>query len=540
MVNWVTDRVTEWAINRLGSRRYSPDPPLGIPDEDLPYPKPREFNLQHRFSGYPIRMAHVSDLHFGKHSQAKLSALKTFLNSGHFHILVITGDIVDYPRPDYFDQAYQFLQGIDIEQDCRVVAPGNHDRHGRQSLEDFRQGLHIEICPHSCSLYQFSPEDALIVFVFNSTVAEQSRFIQVRGFVDSQQLEWFDRTIEHLQRHRQSLFQSSAKMAVLHHHVIPVRDSKNEKWLLLENGGQFLDKLASAGIELLLHGHKHCPMVSHLSFGRPDRDMLIISGGTASEKSDETEREEEQKRVSETTSVHTLEIYQQRYTVSTHKFVNALPFAEKFKRTAIFRAPRRGRLYGHFERRIEYTIVGPDGDLKVTETKRFRVSRQGSGQIRNIRFSAGNTVKSPIEALGINLERKQQDGTWMPIDRNSVAIRTEEDEISVIHFIEIPLDPPPVYRDFLEEVRLQYTWPKGYVELVRNDVDENTLGVFQDTDILEFKIELVGERKLGHYSFIPKPTRVIGESESHVEVRFEGLHEDYLWYRLETQLPRAA
>src|SRR5437016_4155813 len=49
----------------------------------------------------PIRLAHISDLHIGRHSVQKLEDLKRTLESIQPHFLVISGDIVHFPTTEF-------------------------------------------------------------------------------------------------------------------------------------------------------------------------------------------------------------------------------------------------------------------------------------------------------------------------------------------------------------------------------------------------------------------------------------------------------
>jgi len=70
------------------------------------------------------------------------------------------------------------------------------------------------------------------------------------------------------------------KVAVLHHHIVPMITEEAKKFELLINAAAFKKELTDEGFKLVLHGHKHYPVLLEDS-AIPDGGFLgIIAGGT--------------------------------------------------------------------------------------------------------------------------------------------------------------------------------------------------------------------------------------------------------------------
>ncbi|RYZ77968.1 MAG: metallophosphoesterase, partial [Proteobacteria bacterium] len=74
----------------------------------------------------PIKILHLSDLHFGRIEEHVLSDLERFLaaKENNFHLAILTGDLTQRAKKAQFIAAKQFLAKLN----CPLfVVPGNHD-----------------------------------------------------------------------------------------------------------------------------------------------------------------------------------------------------------------------------------------------------------------------------------------------------------------------------------------------------------------------------------------------------------------------------
>ena len=71
-----------------------------------------------------IRLAHLSDIHFGGENAQATAAARDWVNGGRFDLTVISGDMTRYGEPQEFAAAAEWLAGL---QGPHLVTPGNHD-----------------------------------------------------------------------------------------------------------------------------------------------------------------------------------------------------------------------------------------------------------------------------------------------------------------------------------------------------------------------------------------------------------------------------
>src|SRR4051812_13096047 len=71
-----------------------------------------------------LRLAHVSDIHFGCENKAAVAAVHAWLEAEQPDLLLVTGDITQSGRRREFEAARAWLSTVRTP---RVCTPGNHD-----------------------------------------------------------------------------------------------------------------------------------------------------------------------------------------------------------------------------------------------------------------------------------------------------------------------------------------------------------------------------------------------------------------------------
>ena len=71
-----------------------------------------------------VRLAHLSDIHFGGENAAAVAGATDMLNAGPFDLVVVTGDLTRFGELAEFQAAAGWLAGIARP---KLVTPGNHD-----------------------------------------------------------------------------------------------------------------------------------------------------------------------------------------------------------------------------------------------------------------------------------------------------------------------------------------------------------------------------------------------------------------------------
>ena len=72
----------------------------------------------------PVRILHLSDLHFGRIDAHILDRLENYLSTQSFHLTILTGDLTQRARKEQFIAAKEFLGKLKCPM---FIVPGNHD-----------------------------------------------------------------------------------------------------------------------------------------------------------------------------------------------------------------------------------------------------------------------------------------------------------------------------------------------------------------------------------------------------------------------------
>lgn len=248
-----------------------------------------------------VVIAHISDLHFPHWREGALQHLKDYLKEKMPLLILVTGDLTDHPFPWQQKRLKRKLD--ELVECCRddsaprqhhlAVVPGNHDYavFGNWNLglspllrttfkyiyRDYRRRF-IEITTDNLTVYIFC-------FDSNPYVARWAK-----GAIHRSQLKWFEKKAHALRSADKEKFESAYKIAILHHHPLPIPFSENmENFLILKNAGELLRLLAQCKIDLVLHGHKHHSIISSLNMGTSygtTRKLFVVASGTTLKKGD--------------------------------------------------------------------------------------------------------------------------------------------------------------------------------------------------------------------------------------------------------------
>jgi predicted phosphodiesterase len=290
-----------------------------------------------------IRIAHLSDLHFGRgFNQTLWSNLSRIVRKANPHLIVVTGDLVNSPFRWTLRRARTALE--ELARSVRpeagsplsnlVIVPGNHDvrvagifpvkwinwlvpviglfLYGALSLtmaKSFEWKLIVSLSTVAALLLaRFSffrsfaaafdsyvltrpthwTDLGLAIYPFDSA----SRGVQwARGQIGEAQ---FDQAQEQpklctlVNRHgapRQSVADPRYRIALLHHHPLPIPyDSGQEPLMVMEDAGAFLSEISNQRIPLVLHGHKHHRHFSRVTINAGETmefEASVLATGTA-------------------------------------------------------------------------------------------------------------------------------------------------------------------------------------------------------------------------------------------------------------------
>jgi len=215
-----------------------------------------------------IRIAHLSDIHFGGELadavEAAIAAVATFDPT----LTVVTGDLTLNGKPDEFRAAARWLARLPTP---NLVTPGNHDTPYWNLL------LRALVPFQRYGRYIGSPTGAmfdgsgLVARCLNSARGAQPRLNWSRGAISQRELERLD---------WRPARKDAVRLFACHH---PLMDIEGEMVAGgVRHGVAAMTDLSKAGVNLVLTGHLHNPFVRPLPGWTAD--AWAIGAGTLSSR----------------------------------------------------------------------------------------------------------------------------------------------------------------------------------------------------------------------------------------------------------------
>lgn len=215
-----------------------------------------------------IRLAHLSDIHFGGENRPAVAAAGQMLGEGGFDLTIVSGDLTQYGEVSEFEAAAEWLRRLPGPQ---LVCPGNHDAPYLAWWERF-------VRPFGRFSRHIGPAEAqtftapgLAVHGLNTARGVQPRANWSKGQISPAQtraaLAWLDAAPA-----------DALKVVVVHHPLVEMIGGPmtGRVW-----GGQAAARaLAEGGVDLVLSGHIHAPFVWPYPFG--DGGAQAVGAGTLS------------------------------------------------------------------------------------------------------------------------------------------------------------------------------------------------------------------------------------------------------------------
>lgn len=251
-----------------------------------------------------FKLAHISDIHFGPLPKASLQQLLSKRMTGYInwhrnrrhsrdtsilgHLtaqlrdlapdhIAVTGDLVNIGLPEEIENTGLWLAQLGRPEDVSVV-PGNHDAYVRGVLakalmrwQPYVLGDDKSPVLANADFPYLRRRGPIALIGVNSAVAT-APFVAA-GRVDKQQLERLRGMLD--QTGREGCF----RVIAIHHP--PVHGAARPQKRLYGISA-FGEVIASAGAELVLHGHTHLPQ-RHILAGKDGKTVPVIGVPSASE-----------------------------------------------------------------------------------------------------------------------------------------------------------------------------------------------------------------------------------------------------------------
>ena len=214
------------------------------------------------------RIAHISDLHFGRHDPGVAADLLAALERLAPDLVAVSGDLTQRARREEFAAAREFLARI---RPPVLAIPGNHDVPLYNLLDRWlRPHARFEafIGPDCCPRHV----DAEIAVVGLNTASRRLD----RGGGRATPLH-----IEAIRAGFGGLSNDLFRVLVTHHPLLDPSDGS--EIAATRDARPVLDAIADAGVDLLLAGHHHRPFSAEGAIDYLDvkRSLLIVQAGTA-------------------------------------------------------------------------------------------------------------------------------------------------------------------------------------------------------------------------------------------------------------------
>lgn len=217
-------------------------------------------------------IAHLSDVHFGKHDPDIVDSLERFLIARRPDLVVISGDFTQRARVEQYREACQWIERLEEAGLATLAVPGNHDvplydivRRFVRPLHRYKRFIDDDLCP-------WHEDDELAVLGINT-----ARSLTIKdGRINRDQMDM-------IRERFGAVTPRKTKILVTHHPLFAM--PLGEEGALTKVVGRHqpaLEAVAEAGVHVLLAGHYH------RTFSRSARDVvetagpeLVIQAGTA-------------------------------------------------------------------------------------------------------------------------------------------------------------------------------------------------------------------------------------------------------------------
>jgi 3',5'-cyclic AMP phosphodiesterase CpdA len=214
------------------------------------------------------KIAQISDLHFGRHSDAAAEDLLASLRENNPDLVVLTGDLTQRARAGEFIQARHFLNRISQP---KLVVPGNHDIPLYNLLHRFLTPFakyHQHISSLGLAGDLFSNQEIAVLGLNTAR-----RFAHTSGRISSKQISLVRRTF--------SAVPGGVFKILATHHPLGYPSDQRAR-VLAGRSAPALKAIAAVGVHLLMSGHYHRALSGHMNIGMGAHgSVLILHAGTA-------------------------------------------------------------------------------------------------------------------------------------------------------------------------------------------------------------------------------------------------------------------
>nr|WP_293348139.1 metallophosphoesterase [Phenylobacterium sp.] len=213
-----------------------------------------------------MRLAHLSDIHFGGENKDAVAAAGERIRAGGFDLTIVSGDLTQFAEVPEFEASVEWLNSLP---EPRLVTPGNHDAPyiawAERIFAPFRR-FERHIGPASAQTWR---QGGVAVRGVNTARGAQPRLNWSKGQIAARQAraaaEWFEPA-------------DQLRIVVVHHPLVEMMGGPMTARVW--GGEKAAETFAAARVDLVLSGHIHAPF----AWPYPHRDgrTYAVGAGTLS------------------------------------------------------------------------------------------------------------------------------------------------------------------------------------------------------------------------------------------------------------------
>jgi 3',5'-cyclic AMP phosphodiesterase CpdA len=253
----------------------------------------------------PLKLLHVSDLHFVTHPILKrihpsglrghnpnaTDALITKAKEIAPDLVFATGDQTTWGDRQSLRAVRAFLLGLihelGLPEERLFYTPGNHDvllHYYRPFSGSGRNYDRVFGPPEAIRLLTVNGYK-LAIFSFDSTIKREQKGIlwPIKGSMGRVSPQAFNKF--NLARQTCVDLCNRVKIAQVHHHPLPIPHKSNSgvevELTTMSNGGTFIAHMQECDVQLVLHGHEHVPYSCAYRFSTTSPELIVVAAGTA-------------------------------------------------------------------------------------------------------------------------------------------------------------------------------------------------------------------------------------------------------------------
>ena len=214
------------------------------------------------------RIAHLSDLHFGRTDPEQLDTLARLLAEDGTEHVIVTGDLTQEGRKREFEAAAAWFEALPM----RVTAiPGNHDAPVRNLYRRFKSPWERYERLTGCEAEPVVRGEGYVFAGANSARRVRPGIDWSTGALTKRQVRRVIAAFE--------AYPGDVKMVGFHHPVRAVETAARAGRAVVSGADHVVDRLADAKVDVMMTGHVHLARVSTVT----DRGWTFVlsQAGTA-------------------------------------------------------------------------------------------------------------------------------------------------------------------------------------------------------------------------------------------------------------------